>query len=256
MRERIIDLGDGFWNIRGSFKIGGLIEIGTQASLVHLGPERYAILDSYTLSDGLLEQVDAITGGRENVAAVLNLHPFHTLHTEAMHTAFTAATHYGTPRHLRLFPALDWGDLTTDDPALWAQFAPALDFACPDGVTLIPSNEKIHCGSILAFHPASGTIHVDDTFNYRPPKKAGKTGKLGVHPTLSMALEKRPGAAAAFRDWGAELVARWGDARQLCAAHSGVLTPDRLGHDTLADALSAALRAAEPKLARHARRHG
>lgn len=36
MTDKIIDLGSGFWNIRGSFKLGGFIDIGTQCSLVQL----------------------------------------------------------------------------------------------------------------------------------------------------------------------------------------------------------------------------
>lgn len=255
MRERIIDFGNGFWNIRGSFKLGGLIEIGTQASLVRLSDGRFVMLDSYTLSPDLLAEVDTITGGRANVVAVVNLHPFHTLHSEAMQRDFPDATHYGTPRHVRLFPRLKWGNLTSNDPALWATFAPDLKFTTPDGVELIPANEKIHCGSVLAYHPASGTIHVDDTFNYRPPRSEGKSGKLGVHPTLSMALEKRAGAASAFRDWGAGIVTRWNGAERLCAAHSGVLTPKRLGTKNLSDAMRDALAGAEKKLARHERKY-
>ncbi len=34
MQPHIIEVADGFWNIRGSFEIGGVVEIGTQASLV------------------------------------------------------------------------------------------------------------------------------------------------------------------------------------------------------------------------------
>ncbi|MEC7760714.1 MAG: hypothetical protein VX874_02225 [Pseudomonadota bacterium] len=256
MRERIIDCGDGFWNIRGSFKLGGLIELGTHASLVRLGDGRFVLLDSYTLTPDLLAELDAITGGRDAVVAVLNLHPFHTLHSEAMQRDFPDATHYGTPRHIKKFPDLTWSPLTTDDPALWEMFAPDLDFAKPDGVHLIPSNEKIHCGSILAYHPASRTIHVDDTFNYRPPKSEGKSGKLGVHPTLSMALEKRAGAADEFRTWGTTLVERWSGAERLCAAHSGVLTPERLGTASLAQAMTGALADVDRKLARHARKYG
>lgn len=256
MRERIIDCGNGFWNIRGSFKLGGLIELGTQASLVKLGAGRFVLLDSYTLAPDIMSEIDTITGGRQNIAAVLNLHPFHTLHSEAMQHDFPGAIHYGTPRHVRLFPDLKWGPLTTNDPALWDKFGPDLEFSTPDGVELIPANERIHCGSVLAYHPASRTIHVDDTFNYRPPKSKGKTGKLGVHPTLSMALEKRPGAAAEFKAWGEALVTRWSGAERLCAAHSGVLTPERLGTASLTEAMTGALSDVEKKLDKHARKYG
>ena len=33
---RILKLSADFWNIRGSFKLGGLLDIGTQASLLRL----------------------------------------------------------------------------------------------------------------------------------------------------------------------------------------------------------------------------
>jgi hypothetical protein len=34
MSEQILQIADDFWNIRGDFKIGGILNIGTQASLV------------------------------------------------------------------------------------------------------------------------------------------------------------------------------------------------------------------------------
>lgn len=36
MSEHVHDLGSGFWNIRGEFRLGGVINIGTQCSLVQL----------------------------------------------------------------------------------------------------------------------------------------------------------------------------------------------------------------------------
>lgn len=46
MADRIVEISEDFWNIRGSFKIGGLLDIGTQASLARLGDGRYVLLDS------------------------------------------------------------------------------------------------------------------------------------------------------------------------------------------------------------------
>jgi hypothetical protein len=34
MHKDIIPISDSFWNVRGSYKIRGLIDVGTQASLV------------------------------------------------------------------------------------------------------------------------------------------------------------------------------------------------------------------------------
>ena len=35
MTDKIHDLGAGFWNIRGTFRLGGVLNIGTQCSLVN-----------------------------------------------------------------------------------------------------------------------------------------------------------------------------------------------------------------------------
>lgn len=256
MHDDIIPCGDGFWNIRGHFKIAGVLNIGTQASLVRLADGSFTILDSYSFAPETLTEIDRITGARDAVTRVINTHPFHTIHAKAMHAAFPAAAHHGTARHKRLFAELNWAALNAEDPALWASLAPDLAFSRPDGVEFIPANENIHCASILAYHPASGAIHVDDTFNYRL-LKLGKKGRLSVHPTLRMALQKRPGAAADFRAWGAKIVADWAEAKTICTAHNGVLGAADLadGH-SVAGAMKAALARTEKTLKKHEKRWG
>ncbi len=251
---KIIDCGEGFWNIRGSFKIAGLLDIGTQCSLVRLSDGRFVMLDSYTLTEDELAKIDAITGGRDNVVAVINLHPFHTLHSEAMHAAFSNARHIGTQRHKLKSPDLTWDEITTEELALTTEFAEDLDFSIPDGVMLVPANENIHCGSILAYHRPSKTIHVDDTFNLRGATKL-KPGKLSVHLTLKQALERDAEAAPAFRDWGARLTSKWADAQRICAAHAGIMTAENLGEPSVQAALTAALARAEKTLRKHEARY-
>ena len=46
----MLRVADDFLNIRGSFKVGGLIDIGTQCSLVRRASGRFVFLDSYALS--------------------------------------------------------------------------------------------------------------------------------------------------------------------------------------------------------------
>ena len=77
---KILQLSDDFWNIRGSFKIAGLIDIGTQASLIRRENGKFVFLDSYTLGGAVRKEVDELTNAGEDVEAVLNLHPFHTIH--------------------------------------------------------------------------------------------------------------------------------------------------------------------------------
>lgn len=256
MGSGIIDCGNGFWNIRGHFRLGGIVDIGTQASLVRLGDGSFTLLDSYDFPPATWAGIEGITGGREAITRVINTHPFHTLHTEAMHAALPKARHHPTARHRRRFAHLQWDGTDSEDPALAAALAPELEITRPAGVTFIPRNENVHCASLLVFHPASGSIHVDDTFNYRL-LKLGRKGRLSVHPTLSMALEQRPGAAADFRAWGAGIVARWAAAQRICTAHNGVLGPeDLVAGQSVAGAMAEALARVESKLARHEKRWG
>ena len=85
MHKSIIHVADGFWNIRGSFKIRGIVDVGTQVSLVRRKSGKFVFLDSYTLSDPVKRQLDEITHGGKDVEAILNVHPFHTLHVRKMH---------------------------------------------------------------------------------------------------------------------------------------------------------------------------
>lgn len=43
MSEKIIDLGNGFYNIRGNFHVGGVLNIGTQCSLIQLDNKRFIV---------------------------------------------------------------------------------------------------------------------------------------------------------------------------------------------------------------------
>jgi hypothetical protein len=61
MSEKIVKIADDFWNIRGEFKIGGLLNIGTQASLLRCASGKYVLLDAYTLNASLKVEVDALT---------------------------------------------------------------------------------------------------------------------------------------------------------------------------------------------------
>ena len=94
MSHEIIASGDNFWNIRGAFRLGGVVDIGTHISLIRRQNGKFLFLDSYTLTDAQADQVDALTGGGKHVEAVLNLHPFHTVHVHAMHQRYPKAKLY------------------------------------------------------------------------------------------------------------------------------------------------------------------
>ncbi len=259
MGAKVLQISDDFWNIRGSFKIAGVIDIGTQASLVRLADGKFVFLDSYTLTGSVLAQVDQLTSNGNDVAAVLNLHPFHTLHVAWMHERYPKARHYGTARHLSRFPDLKWQAGRIENPAAQAKFAADFEFSVPRGVDFIAADENLHFSSVLAFHRASKTIHVDDTFMYiRLPvlmRFFGLTDAFSFHLTLARVLEKRAGAARDFRRWATELADNWQDAENLCAAHTATLLA---GADKtpIRDRILAALARVEPTLKSHESKYG
>jgi hypothetical protein len=260
MRPHTLHIADDFWNIRGSFKIGGVVDIGTQASLVRRGNGQFVFLDSYSLSGAVEAEVLEVTNGGKDVAAILNVHPFHTVFARKMHERFPHAKLYGTARHVSRFPELPWEALRTEDPELHAMFADDFEFSVPRGVDFISANENIHFSSVLVLHRASKTIHVDDTFIYvRFPKMMRLLrlkDSLSFHPTLANALEKRAGAAQDFRDWAAELAERWRNAENLCAAHTATLTSRENSGASVHTRVVRALANVERTLAAHQRKHG
>jgi len=248
-----VQVGDGFWNIRGSFRVGGLLDVGTHASLVRLQSGDFVLLDTYTLSHEVERAVRALTDGGRAIRAILNLHPFHTLHVAPVASLFPAAKLYGTRRHKMKAPELSWEALETNEPALHALFADDLTFSVPSGVELIPENQNLHFASVLAFHAASRTLHVDDTLTWLD---VPLLGGLRFHPTLRFVLEKRAGAASEFRSWAQALADQCVNVQHLCTAHGKDLPPQPLEEPSLAQRVLDALTQVESLLARHERRYG
>ena len=182
MADKIHDLGSGFWNIRGSFRLAGLLDIGTHCSLAQLDSEKFIFLDSYTLSGDVRQQVMALTNNGDDVEAVLNLHPFHTVHCAQMAKDFPQATFYGSARHQVQVPHIQWSTDLVESDAVSARY-PELKFSMPQGIDYICPNNNVHAGSLLAFHPASNSLHVDDTF-ISPPFKIlnALLPELVMHP--------------------------------------------------------------------------
>jgi hypothetical protein len=255
---QIVEVGDGFSNIRGSFNVGPL-DIGTHASLVRLASGKLVLLDACDFTEETSAWIGEQTRGKGDLEAILHLHPFHTLHVRAVHERFPGAALYGTARHRERDPELPWQALGTEDPELHALFAADFDFTVPRGVDFISANDKLHFSSVLAIHRASRTLHVDDTLLYfRLPWPARLVVRdvTRFHPTLAKVLERRPGAAADFRAWASELIDRARDLENLCAAHGAVLLGRKNRGPSIAERIEKALARLEPKLGAHERREG
>ena len=245
MSDKIYDLGSGFWNIQGSHKMGGVLDIGTQCSLVQLASGNFVFLDSYTLTDEVRAQIMALTDRGQKVEAVLNLHPFHTVHCERMASDFPQAIFYGSARHRKQVPQVQWSEDNVESDAV-AERYPELRFSLSQGIDYISANENIHAGSLLAYHPASQSLHVDDTF-MSPPSKLLKAllPELMLHPTTKKALTSAPDAGEQYCQWATELAHQWRHTRHFCAAHSGIINFEVGGFE---NALVKAVNKARPKL--------
>ncbi len=255
----VIEVGDGFWNLRGSFKVLGVLDIGTHCSLVRRASGRYLMLDACALSDEARRWLDARTDGGAAIEAVLHLHPFHTVHVRDAHARYPKARLHGTARHAAKLSELPWDALHTEDAELHALYADDLDFTVPRGVTLAPREPRRHFASVLAIHRASRTLHVDDTINYfrlPAPLRAIREDALGLHPALAAVLEPRRGAVAEFRAWGRELVERCRGVENLCAAHGAALLGRRYRGAPIAERVELAIAKVERTLRAHEQRHG
>lgn len=260
MTSRLTEIADDFWNIRGTFRIAGVIDIGTHMSLVRRKSGRFILLDACDMSQKTAHDFDDLTDGGEAIEAVLHLHPFHTVSVAAMQRRLPHARLYGTERHMARNPDLPWQRGKTNKAAVHKEFADVLDFSVPAGVDFISDNENVHFSSVLAHHRASGTIHSDDTIMYVVlPRVLGLFGiddAFTFHPTLAKALEKRAGAAADFRRWAKALARDWGNANAVCAAHTAALCEAGDGTPSIRERLANALERVEPTLARHEKRYG
>lgn len=216
MADRIHPLTDDLWNIRGSFRVARVVDIGTQCTLVRLRSGGFVLLDAYTLQGDVLDRVRAHTDGGRAIEAVVHLHPFHTIHVRAVAALFPDARQFGTRRHVARAPDVRWEPVHTEDPEMHAMFAEDLAFTVPRGVDLVCADERVHFSSVLAVHHASRTLVVDDTLTYL---RAPLVGGLRLHPTLKDALQQRPGAAGEFRAWCEALAGLCADVTQICPAH-------------------------------------
>ncbi|MEN6670110.1 hypothetical protein AAJP47_07030 [Psychrobacter sp. B38] len=226
MTDKIYDLGHGFWSIRGSFIKNGIIDIGVQSALIKLATGRFIFLDSYALTGDVRQQVMALTNDGRDVEAVLNVHPFHTTYCEQMAKDFPHATFYGSRRHHKQIPSVNWSEDLVESEAVAARY-PELEFSLPKGIYYISPNENVHASSLLVYHPASLSVYVDDTFEIPPSKLLNAVQpNLGLHPTTKQALIDEAAAGRQYCDWATALAHQWREVRYFCGAHSGLVEFD------------------------------
>lgn len=250
-------LADTFWNIRGTYRVAGVLDIGTHMSIVQRDSGRFVVIDGCGLDDAAHDALKALTGNGEHVDAVVHVHPFHTMHVESIHRLFPSATLHGTARHRQRFPALPWSSVPVERWDDGHPLADVLELSVPDGVDIVSADERVHVGSVLARHRASGIVHVDDTLNVFAAQGALQRvlpqSSLRMHPMLPRALRREAGAADAYAAWSRDVALRWADTRIVCAAHSAVR---RFAPGGFTREMNAALAKVSRTLERHRARFG
>ena len=152
----MLKVSEDFWNIRGSYKIGGVIDVGTQVSLVRRANGRFVFLDSYTLTGRVSREVDELTGRRRERRS--HSEPASLPHAARAEDAKAVSPgapvwHCAPPGP---FPGIAMGGGAHGRRRFArTSMADDFDFSVPRGVDFISANEKVHFSSVLALHRAS-----------------------------------------------------------------------------------------------------
>lgn len=226
-------------------------------SLVRKPDGRFLLLDSYELDRSDQRELLELTEGGALIDAVLNVHPFHTIHCKFIQELLPHARLIGTKRHHEEDPQLHWDKDLIEDTATQRQFADILDFSIPSGVDFISDDDSVHVGSVIVRHRESGIIHADDTLMVIDlpalVQKVVPGPKLRFHPKLSDGLEQRAGAADDYIRWARGMAADWADTRIICAAHNGIA---HLEDERFTDAIDRALEHVSGTLDAHRETYG
>jgi len=250
---KLLKIGSGgsFYNIRGRFKIAGILDIGTHMSICKLANDKFLIIDTIELEDGVKQEIDQLTNNGKDIEAVVATHPFHTLAFPGFYKAYPNVPYYGTPRHLRNLTDIPWAGEISQHLNDWA---PDIVMSIPAGAEYVnPQPESSnHFISVWVFCPAAKTIHVDDTllsYTGIPSPVLFVAGKkkdgLDFHPSIHAGLLPDPEAPGQFIDWTRQILKDW-DFENICCAHTGVKYAT--GHADLVNLLNAW----EPDLRNHA----
>ncbi len=228
--SRLIDIGNGFYNLRGSFTFAvGMIDIGTHMSLIRLSTGRFLVLDTCDFSETDRQRISELTNNGELIDAVVATHPFHTMYFVPFQQKFPnpQIKYYGTPRHIRRISEIAWtGDISeAANLKLWEN--EGIFMRIPAGGNFIDSEEHNHFSGLFVYHRASKTLFNDDTILYfdQPGfilRCVGKSHGCMEFWDLKKGLNPNKDAPGQFRQFIEGVLQDW-DFENLVAAHTGNL---------------------------------
>jgi hypothetical protein len=103
------EIAPGFYNLRGSFVVMKLLDVGTQMSIIKLqSTGKFLVLSTCDISEQAKTELDQLTNNGDLIEGVIATHPFHTLHFKTFYEWYPTVKFYGTPRHLRKLPEIPW----------------------------------------------------------------------------------------------------------------------------------------------------
>lgn len=222
----LVEVGEGFWNIRGSFTVLGVIDLGTHMSVLRLSSGKFLVIDTIPLTPQIKTELDHLTDNGNLIDAVIATHPYHTLHFPAFFAEYPTLRYYGTPRHLNVSSTVTWTG-TVFDLSVQEQWEPDVSMRIPDGAEFVNPTPDNHFAGVFVFHRASKAIHVDDTVCYFEDPGCilscigAKQGSMKFHTSLtSVGLLPTPEAPYDFKNWMQKVIDDW-DFDIICTAHTG-----------------------------------
>lgn len=126
-------IGPGFWNVRTSFKLFKIIDIGTHMSVIQLRSGNFLVVDTVEMNDGLKKELDDLTSNGTKIEAVVGVHPFHTLAFPGFYKMYPDAKYYGTPRHLRNLKDIKWAGQLDNNKESLSKWEPEVELRIPAG---------------------------------------------------------------------------------------------------------------------------
>lgn len=126
-------IGSGFWNVRASFKLFKLLDIGTHMSVIQLRNGNFLVIDTVEMNDQLKKELDDLTNNGTKIEAVVAVHPFHTLAFPGFYKLYPDAKYYGTPRHLRNLKDINWTGQLDDNKESLSRWEPEVELRIPAG---------------------------------------------------------------------------------------------------------------------------
>lgn len=243
--NELLEVSNGFYNLRAPFYVMGCLDVGTHMSLCRLNNGNFLVVDTTPMSvDSVAKrEIDLLTDNGKLIEAVFATHPYHTVYFDPFHKLYPS-THikwYGTSRHIENFKSVPW---ETDPSCIIEPNSLVLDKWQSQGVSMrIPEGAEFinpgHFSCVFVFHYASRTLHVDDTLQFfdshtgwvldflifsllRTPRGTIVLHSSAFNDAADSGLFNTELAAGQFSTWLRRVCEDW-DFDSLCTAHKGKL---------------------------------